>query len=134
MYLSNLSNQQKRLFLSLALLIIKSDGKLEADESQAIISITREMDANISVGELCRDPETIIMGLANGSTQAEKRAILTELHMLCLSNRAEDETESLFLDAVAQAFNIGEREHSDLKALCRKMIEARDAIDAFVRG
>lgn len=107
MYLRNLSNEQKELFMDLCINASNANGEFDFKEKGYIIKYAEEMNikarytANLS-------SEDAICEIVKISSKSSLRAIAIELIALLLSDGKYDDKENSFLSQICSSFSITE--------------------------
>lgn len=79
MFLNLLNDEEKKIFLQLAISVIQADGKVEETEKAYIADYCREMEINQNDLEKVIDPMPLIEKISNNSSEFVKRIFLLEL-------------------------------------------------------
>lgn len=79
MFLNLLNDEEKKIFLQLAISVIQADGKVEETEKAYIADYCREMKINQNDLEKVIDPMPLIEKISNNSSESVKRIFLLEL-------------------------------------------------------
>lgn len=104
MYLSNLSNAQKELFLDLSILAMKSDGVVEEREQELICQYCTEMGIEKRDNIKSENADEVLRKLRKESTNAELKSITVELVALMCADEDFADEESELLDKLKNIF------------------------------
>lgn len=106
MYLNQLSNEQRELFLDLCIHVSYIDESFKEEEKQYIRKYCEEMQITKIRYQPNNDLETIIKALFNISVQSELRIILFELLALIISDADYHVKEKEIVDKLLEEFKI----------------------------
>lgn len=105
MFLRGLNQNQKSMFLTLAMKASEINQVVENCEKQLLLAYADEMGIELSMKSNLVFEE-LIVGLKDESTQKELNQIMFELVGMVVSDGEFDVDEKAFLDKVAAAFEI----------------------------
>ncbi len=110
MFLNQLNNEERRIFLKLAIAVIKADGKLEEKEKLFVAEYSREMgvtdyDLNENI-----EPLRLAEKIGKSSTDAVKRIFLLELVALANADGEFAESEKSLILSLLQKFGLTENQ------------------------
>lgn len=126
MFLNLLNNEEKRIFLKLAIAVVQADGKLEESEKQYIAEYARE--AGLSDYDLDTKFEPLPLAKKIGSDSAEsvKRIFLLELTACAKADGNFAETEKSLINSFVKAFGLSDESLQK----CNQLIEEYTKISA----
>lgn len=107
MYLNELNEQQKQLFLDLSYQLTKSDGEVSCEEEKLMKQLCHEMSIIARYSEHT-SVEEIIEKLATISNTRQKKIILLELSAIVMTDGKCADEEKTFLKTVSNRFYIDE--------------------------
>ena len=110
MYLNQLSNEQKELFLDLCIHAAQANHVVEEKEKQYIEQYCTEMQLESVRFTVRISVEEAVEKLVAISTMRELRIVLIELTALVLCDGTYDEAEKAFVQQLACAANVAESE------------------------
>ncbi len=117
MFLNQLNENQKELFLSLCGHAIMADGIVELEEMESLALYCYEMMIPNHLPDTSESAEEIIEQLAAVSSEQEKHIIVFELIMLFKNDGKYDETERTFMQVVLDKLGVSTEKHDQLEAL-----------------
>lgn len=97
MFLSNLSNNQKNLFIQLAIKAAESNGVVPIEQKNMLKAFAMEMSIS-PVYKTDRDTEEIINELIENSNEKELKIVLFEILGIIVSDSVFDEKEKCFIE------------------------------------
>jgi hypothetical protein len=124
MFLRNLKDEQKELFLDLCIHAARANEEITGEEIDTICQYCDEMclidfrtEANMPLSE-------VVSSLIQISTKSELKAIAIEIIALMMSDKKYDGFEKEFVGMFFDNANISEKEH----ALITEMLNELDAV------
>lgn len=105
MFLSNLNNNQKKLFIQLAIKAAESNGVVPIEQKNMLKAFAMEMSIS-PVYKTDRDTEDIIDELIKNSSEKELKIVLFEILGIIVSDSVFDEKEKLFVENVVKKCNL----------------------------
>ncbi len=105
MFLTSLSDQEKKCFCSLLLAAVTEDSSISDGEVDGLVRYRRELDVSVISDDLSY--EEAASWLSAHSSELTKRSVLLELATLLYSDAIVTGEESDLLKDVARRFNIG---------------------------
>ena len=109
MFLEILKDDQKDLFLQLAVLAAKENGYVDEAESEMLLKFANEMKIAPKT-EAVLSLDEIIDGLAKSCDKREKKVVLFEAAGIMNTDGEYDDKEYEFLKKIAAKFEISEEE------------------------
>lgn len=106
MFLSFLSTNQKKLFISLAYNLAVSDGDLSENERTAIKSYSMEMGMEFEFEDVNTDIEYVVSELNKLSGIREKKIVIFELIGLAMSDCNYDDGERKIVRKILKIFGL----------------------------
>lgn len=106
MYLSLLSTEQKKLFISIAFNLADSDGEFSKNEKQVIESYSKEMEMTIKREEVDTDMNRVISNINAICSVREKKIIVFEMIGLAMADSNYDEGERKIVRDVLSVFGL----------------------------
>ncbi len=106
MFLNNLNDKQKKLFLTLAIKAADASGGISFEEKNMLKLFAMEMNIEPQYSSE-DDLDEVINELFNCSTAKELQIVLFELLGIMYSDADYDEQEQQFVDRIAERFEIG---------------------------
>lgn len=107
MFLSQLNNEQKGLFLQLCSYAANSNGIFAEEEKMLMKEYCKEMEIDEPENfEVIDDLEVVINKICDSATLRTKKLILIEIVALILSDKKYDELEQQFVNKIAKDFNV----------------------------
>ncbi|MGN0163656.1 MAG: hypothetical protein ACI4EA_08795 [Candidatus Ornithomonoglobus sp.] len=117
MFLSLLSENNKRNFIDLCGYASAADGIFSDVEKETIAAYCREMNINEMIPDTTKDINTILDDLYENSNKKEKRIILFELLGLFFSDDVFTDEEQELAKKIADKFEINKEEMQKLSSL-----------------
>ena len=111
MYLANLDEQKKRIFLDIAHERVQVDGEFSYDEKVIIQAYCQEMNI-VDYEYHKRSRDEIVGDIKKYLTQEDVKIILFELIGLCLADGNYDKSEKEFINNLCSELNV-ENVYSD---------------------
>ena len=133
MFIKNLGQRQKELFLLLAYKAAEANGEIAADEKEMMEEFSKEANippiysADISLEELLKE-------LSEISSESEKRIIALETLSILKSDTEIDMDERAFFSQVANKLDISNTEADKMEELLIKYTDIYEEIYKFVFG
>ena len=116
MFLEILKDDQKDLFLQLAVIAAKENGNVDEAESEMLLKFANEMKI-APRAEAVLSLDDIVDGLAKSCDKREKRIVLFEAAGIMNTDGEYDDAEYEFLKNIAAKFEISEEELGTLMGL-----------------
>ena len=131
MFLANLSDNQKKSFLSLARKLIEADGLLQKDELSTLEQYKREMNlpADHTGGEETWEESISVF---QAEPTSVKKQIAFELLALACSDREYAKEEELLLEKLRTSLELEEDFFMQGRAYLRELVSLYDKIGALV--
>ena len=127
MFLELLKDEQKDLFLQLAVVAAKANGKFDETEQEMLIKFANEMNIEPK-SESDKSFDELVAELAKISSKKEKKIILFEAIGILNSDGEFDEKEAEYLANVAKKFDISKEDLEYMMSLVSYYIELFDEI------
>ena len=108
MFLNQLNQENKQLFLKICVLGSLCNGVFEQEEREMISAYCREMNIPDDVPECNESLEEVLKNLANKTSDVEKNIILLEIMGLVKSDNVYDKKEMTFINLLVKNLNIKE--------------------------
>ena len=133
MFLNQLNNEERSIFLKLAIAIIKADGKLEEKEKLFVAEYSREMgvtdyDLNENI-----EPLGLAEKIGKDSTDAVKRIFLLELVALANADGEFAESEKSLILSLLQKFGLTENQLNDCIKLLAEYNDILAKLTTFIQ-
>ena len=109
MFLEILKDDQKDLFLQLAVIAAKENGYVDEAESEMLLKFANEMNIAPKT-EAVLSLDNIVDGLAKSCDKREKKVVLFEAAGIMNTDGEYDDKEYEFLKKIAAKFEISEEE------------------------
>lgn len=122
-----LKDEQKDLFLQLAVVAAKANGKFDETEQEMLIKFANEMNIEPK-SESDKSFDELVDELAKISSKKEKKIILFEAIGILNSDGEFDEKEAEYLANVAKKFDISKEDLEYMMSLVSYYIELFDEI------
>lgn len=122
-----LKDEQKDLFLQLAVVAAKANGKFDETEQEMLIKFANEMNIEPK-SESNKSFDELVDELAKISSKKEKKIILFEAIGILNSDGEFDEKEAEYLANVAKKFDISKEDLEYMMSLVSYYIELFDEI------
>ena len=122
-----LKDEQKDLFLQLAVVAAKANGKFDETEQEMLIKFANEMNIEPK-SESDKSFDELVAELAKISSKKEKKIILFEAIGILNSDGEFDEKEAEYLANVAKKFDISKEDLEYMMSLVSYYIELFDEI------
>ncbi len=104
MYLKNLSNEQKDLFMDLAIFTMKSNGVVEEQEEKLARQYCAEMDIEFRMNNHFGTYVSVLKRLKEVSTESELRKITVEIVALMYADTELADEENEILKNIQEIF------------------------------
>ncbi|MDD6487885.1 MAG: hypothetical protein PUF61_13170 [Spirochaetales bacterium] len=133
MFLNQLNNEERSIFLKLAIAVIKADGKLEEKEKLFVAEYSREMgvtdyDLNENI-----EPLGLAEKIGKDSTDAVKRIFLLELVALANADGEFAESEKTLILSLLQKFGLTENQLNDCIKLLAEYNDILAKLTTFIQ-
>lgn len=133
MFLNLLNDEEKRIFLKLAVAVIKADGRLEESEKQYIADYSREM----GITEYSLDEKIEVTALAEkigkDSTDIVKRIFLLELTACANADGDFADTEKSLINSLVKAFKLSDSSLQECLDLLAEYTKISAKLMSFVQ-
>lgn len=133
MFLNLLNDEEKSIFLKLAIAIIQADGKLEESEKQYIADYSREM----GITEYSLDGKIEITALAEkigkDSTNTAKRIFLLELTACANADGDFADTEKALINSLVKTFKLSNSSLQECLDLLAEYTKVSAKLMSFVQ-
>ena len=134
MYLAQLTENQKRLFLGLAYHIASADGNYSDDENLMIKSYCAEMNIEFDLNNLSAQPDEIIARIKAECEEKSRKIIIFELIGLALVDHNYDDAERTIINTAMDRLDINKSFGVQCEKLLNEYIEFQNKINALVLG
>lgn len=134
MYLSILSNEEKKLFLGLAFGLASSDGDYSAKEQATIQSYCHEMQAEFDKKTMVKPIDDIIQVLSQNSNQKTKKIIVFEAIGLAMADDKFDDNERAIVSKMEKSFGIDEKYGVECEKVINEYLSLQNRINNLVIG
>lgn len=133
MFLNQLNNEERSIFLKLAIAVIKADGKLEEQEKLFVAEYSREMgvtdyDLNENI-----EPLGLAEKIGKDSTDAVKRIFLLELVALANADGEFAASEKTLILSLLQKFGLTENQLNDCIKLLAEYNDILAKLTTFIQ-
>lgn len=133
MFLNQLNNEERSIFLKLAIAVIKADGKLEEQENLFVAEYSREMgvtdyDLNENI-----EPLGLAEKIGKDSTDTVKRIFLLELVALANADGEFAESEKTLILSLLQKFGLTENQLNDCIKLLAEYNDILAKLTTFIQ-
>jgi len=133
MFLNLLNDEEKRIFLKLAVAVIKADGRLEESEKQYITDYSREM----GITEYSLDEKIEVNALADkigkDSTDIVKRIFLLELTACANADGDFADTEKSLINSLVKTFKLSDSSLQECLDLLAEYTKISAKLMSFVQ-
>ena len=133
MYLSNLSDKQKTLFLDLALFSIESDGVIDDKELEMAHQFCEEMKIEFRDSKNHTSYEEVVSELKAISTTSELKKMTIELIALIYADGKYADEEADLLNCVQKTFQFNSHMMEDLIYNTRNLLNAVEVLNNIVK-
>ena len=133
MYLSKLSDEQKELFLDLALFSMESDGVIKDQELEMVHRFCEEMRIDYRNKKNHASFEEVVCRLKDVSNKSELKKITVELIALKYSDEVYADEEAEILDCMKKIFKFSSHEMEDLIYYTRHLLNSCEAVNNIVK-
>lgn len=116
MFLNKLTQEEKEMFISLALKAAEANDVVENDELKLMEEYCKEMEVSFLKTKKVNAIDEII-GAYTGSTEEHKRIVLMEIIGLMYADGNYDKKEDTFVEMLAEKLNISSEVVARLKDL-----------------
>lgn len=134
MFLNQLNQKEKGIFLQLAILVIQADKTIEESEKVFIEEYAHEMDIPSYDLNSDVDAKSLCKTIGELSSYAVKRIFLVELMACANADGHYDMEEKELIDSMAIDFGLNEQDMSECVRLLEKYTLATAALTRFVKG
>ena len=133
MFLNLLNDEEKSIFLKLAIAVIKADGRLEESEKQYIADYSREM----GITEYSLDEKIKVTALAEkigkDSTDTVKRIFLLELTACANADGDFADTEKSLINSLVKTFKLSDSSLQECLDLLAEYTKVSAKLISFVQ-
>ena len=133
MYLSTLSTNEKRLFLTLAFEVLKADGQISSSEARLIMSYAAQLGVPFDKEDLNTDIDGVISELQSSSARV-KRIILLELLRLSLSDDEAENNELALIGELSKVFGFDDQVLKEASDVALTLVKAAQSQEKFIAG
>lgn len=130
MFLKELSEKERKIFLQLALIMAKTDGIVVEVEHELMDAYSKECGMPYDKSNDA-DPYDLLDEL-RGSTDRVKRIFIFELARMILADSNYQFTERKFLNIIADSFHFIPKETEKAISLCDKYLSLTETIDYYL--
>lgn len=134
MFLNLLNDEEKRIFMGLAIEVIHADGKLEESEKFFLNEYVREM--GIEGFDVHKKPESVeqlVEEIGSKSSNIVKRVFLLELTALARTDGEFAQSEREMIQLIASKFNISDVFLQECENLLKEYASISAKLLAFVQ-
>lgn len=132
MFLNQLSNEQKELFLDVCIHASMTDNMFANEEKQIIQQYCEEMQLAIVRYEVIVDSKTAISRLIEISSKAEIKIITLELTALIMSDKKYNEFEQEFMNDFINKIGLSNDEYKEIMELLNKLTTVYSQINNII--
>ena len=132
MLLSQLSDESKKLFLNLEMILANVDGEFSESEKKAIANHCAEMKIEPIAYDETVQLENVISAINNTMTKKEKKIVFIELVSIALVDGEYHESEKKFIESLREFLQIPEEVSEQAVGLMQKLLDISKEIDNFV--
>lgn len=119
MFLNQLENKNKRLFLKVCVLASLANGVFAKEEREMINAYCKEMNVPEEVPD-CPEPlNDILEELAKNTSEKEKKIIVLEILGLLRSDGSYDDMEKTFADTLAEKLDVPNHVFDQINSLLK---------------
>ena len=122
MYLANLSNEQKELFLDLSMYSINSHGAVDEREKLLLRKYCEEMKIDYREDRKIQSIEEILSGLKNISNETELKKMTVELLAIMYADEELQDEESELLSMLQKTFGFDSNLMGELTFVTRHLL------------
>ncbi len=131
MYLNNLSEQQKNLFIDICVHTANVDGNFSDDEKHLIKQFCEEMDIDVRY-EANKSVDDAVDALLEISSQTELKIILIELISLILADNKFDRFEEQFMNRFTEKIRLSQDDYSEIFDTIKQLVSIYTKINLFI--
>ena len=106
MFLNQLENKNKRLFLKVCVLASLSDGVFAKEEREMITAYCKEMNVPEEVPDCPETMNDLLEEIAQNTSEKEKKIIVLEILGLLRSDGIFEDMEKTFVDTLAEKLDV----------------------------
>lgn len=132
MYLAQLTENQKQLFLGLAYCIASADGNYSDDEKRIMESYCAEMNIAADLNNLLTNPDEIIAQIKADCGKVARKIIIFELIGLAMVDSNYDDAERTIIDTAMDKLEINKSFGSQCEKILNEYIEFQSKINDLV--
>ena len=133
MYLMNLDEEKKHLFLELELHLVKAEGDVNELEKAAVASQCKEMKIEDQGFENRLTLDEVLEGLTK-CTDVEKRIVFIEMLAAVVGDDVYHGEEKAIVERLAETLGITEEDQKQAFAVIYKIKEGYEEFSKFVLG
>jgi len=133
MFLAILSDEGKKLFYELEVLLAGADDEFDASEEAVIRSHCYEMGigfTGINVSD--RSVDVIINDIGDTLTDKEKKAIYTEMIIVSLADNEYHKSEKEIIEKMSTSFGIDKNTSDEVFNMVEQLMKASKSLQSFV--
>lgn len=133
MFLNLLNNEEKAIFLKLAISVIQADGKLEESEKSFIAQYSRELGIECYSLDEKVDPLSLAEEIGKNSTDSVKRIFLLELLACANADGNFSEYEKSLIGSFVKIFGFSESSLQDCLDLLKEYTKISTKLMEFIQ-
>ncbi len=133
MFLHELNNEQKDLFLDLCLSLSLSDNEFSKEEKNMVKQFCAEMMIKERY-KVLSDANGVIEKLSEISTKREKRIVLIELTGIVLADGKYTKEEKTLLNEIGEKFSVSSTEIDEMINIVLELYGVYEKIGSFLNG
>lgn len=122
MFLSQLSESNKELFLNLCGHAVMADDVVEPEEMEYLALCCHEMEIPNQLPDISTSLDDILAEISESATPYEKNIIVFELMLLFKYDGSYDIEEKLFMRPVMEKFGITIEKHDEMAKMANRYI------------
>ena len=134
MYLFQLSNEKRHIFLDLELYMSKIDGNFSKEEKEIIDTHCLEMHIDNNNYECELSLDTVLTRISEDFDKKEKRIVFLELLATVLADGVYDNSEKDLIEKLKETFEIKDDEKDEIISALTDIQVAYKKCTAFVMG
>ena len=132
MFLNQLKDSEKELFLSLSAYAVASDGIFELEEMETVARLCYEMMVPNHLPDTDIPLEELLNTINAEATRAEKNIILFEIILLISSDRENEQSDDQFIANVAGKLGITAEKTEKFKSFAARFNRFNDEITSEI--
>lgn len=133
MFLANLSEKEKQLFLQASLLISHSDEEFSDEEKLVIVTLCQEMAIPVSY-ELTQSLDEVLNELKQIASPPIKRSIVFELAGVIMADEVYADSEKAMMARISDALGVDIEVSEESVRLITQMSEIYKSAAKLIRG